>query len=208
VGGTVKDFWGITEAGWTAIGAIGSLAGSAATFLAVVIALYIANREHRPRMNIVVRFARHGTRPNEIITMRDDNNLGNFVSIYMTNTGLRAIRVADISYSIGFSKARGYESLSTEIQNIKYPIEIESHASKTIYMPVDDWLEAIGQFLANERKRHSAISWSLSYRRFKIYVSIESGHRFKAAISLPMQDAVRNLCKDSVPLTLAHESLS
>ncbi len=78
---------------WTKVAAIGQVAGAAATFLAAILALYLARSERLIRLRVRAKFGR----------VVDATGSTPAILIEVENTGLRTARVTSIGWSTGYA---------------------------------------------------------------------------------------------------------
>lgn len=79
---------------WTKVAAIGQVAGAAATFLAVVVSLYLARQSGRVRLSSVA-----GLR---IVFMGDGSPAWDIIAIRIENLGDRTVRIANLGWRSGW----------------------------------------------------------------------------------------------------------
>jgi hypothetical protein len=78
---------------WTKVAAIGQVAGAVATFLAVIVALYLGRAQQRFQLKVKAHFG-------QIVDVRGATPV---MTIEVENTGLRTVRITGFGWSTGFT---------------------------------------------------------------------------------------------------------
>lgn len=182
-----QQFWGIGLDAWNVIGTW--VSGLAST-LAVVTALYLANRTNRHRARLSVSLVQ--------LYLNPEHRLGHYdeaVQFSITNTGERRIVVSTIGWSVGFLKKEfAYQRVDGIMGAVPLPAALEH--GETISWVVhlgemtdpESWIRRFPNLLL--RRRHSLLS-------VKAYASTTVERTFVARPSA----GLRNKLRESLSMT-------
>lgn len=127
---------------WAKITAIGQVAGAVATFLAVLIALYLARREQSLRIRVSAG----------LWSIFSEGSVTPVVAVTVDNIGLRKVGITGIGWTTGFFgrifsilpvlRARSCHQMEdySWIINKRFPWQLEPGESRSTYFKRDEFL--------------------------------------------------------------------
>lgn len=121
---------------WEMVAALGQLGGAVATFLAVVVALWVAYAERRVRLKVRAML--------QVLTPGDGSGFEDVITISITNYGHRSVHIAQVGWRTGWSR-RGPDWLKFQhaislfnhpvsAMGQKPPFELEPGRAATLFL--------------------------------------------------------------------------
>jgi hypothetical protein len=100
VGGTVSQFWGISDTGWIAIGAISTILAAVATLGATIAAIWLGLRQSKPSVVITAAGVR------VLAGAGYDPQVDRYFCVTVVNQSAFAIVITNITIKVGYIRRR------------------------------------------------------------------------------------------------------
>lgn len=168
-------FWP-TQEQWLRIDSVAGLLTAAGTLAAVIVALYLARKDERIRLEVhaalMVMISGGGHKPTDV------------VSISVTNLGRRAATVKLLWWCMGFRKRQN--ALQKPPAGSRMPVRLADGEDELYIFPADDMRSGLSEmFGAKYRNRFSRWFW---FRSLRVAVTTSTGHQFYARVDKKLRD--------------------
>ncbi len=156
---------------WKFINTFAPWLSAIGTLIAVIVTIYLSRKDKTVKLKVGA-----GVR-----MMIGDDFMGEpkYLTIYITNVGLRETKVTSIGWKVGyFKKQYAVQGVINDGFSSKLPIKLNDGEEAHYHIPLDkatNWIDKfVQQFLINRSK--------ISFKFIKIQVFVSTGDKFESRI--------------------------